>query len=203
MQKSMLANAIAYLFHPLYMPTVGSLLLIYLAPYFSIFIAPPVAQIITATLLFLTLVCPVVVTIFILRGRNNDTLHLQSVEGRRLPLVYTLLFYTIACSVLKSIPGVPIMVYLFTLGCTFTVLIAFIISFKWKISTHMMGIGGVIGMLIAISYILMQSLEMLILGAVLIAGFVGYSRLNLEAHSPSQVLSGFVVGVASQLILFL
>jgi len=153
-------------------------------------------------MLLLTLTCPVLATLYVIRKRKISTLQLESNRERLVPLTYTLLFYTLTCSLLKIIPGVPLVIYLYVLGSTATVLAALLINYKWKISTHMMGIGGVVGMLIALSYILMENLELLILPAVLIAGVIGYARLKLNAHTPEQVLAGFTVGILSQFILF-
>ncbi|MCH7535455.1 MAG: hypothetical protein IH948_06865 [Bacteroidetes bacterium] len=202
MSKPIIAKTISYLLHPLYMPTIGVLIIIYLSPHLAIFISPPVIQTISLTMLLLTLTCPVLATIYVIRKRKITTLQLENHRERLVPLTYTLLFYTLTCSLLKIIPGVPLIIYLYVLGSTATVLAALLINYKWKISTHMMGIGGVVGMLIALSYILMENLEMLILPAVLIAGIIGYARLKLNAHTPEQVLAGFTIGVLSQFILF-
>ena len=203
MSKPFLPNAISYLLHPILMPSIGVVIIIYLSPYFAIFIAPPIAKITTLTMLLLTLTCPISATLYFIRKKNITSLHIEDRQQRQVPLTYTLLFYTLTCSVLKFIPGIPLVIYFFVLGTTLAILAALIINFSWKISTHMIGIGCVVGMIIGLSYNLKAPLDLYILSAVFLAGMIAYARLKLNAHSPLQVFIGFLVGLVSQFILFL
>ena len=79
----------------------------------------------------------------------------------------------------------------------------FILSFKWKISAHTVGIGGLIGALIAISFRLNVNLEYYIIAAIIVSGIVGYSRLKLKTHEQYQIYIGWLTGFfTSMLILY-
>jgi membrane-associated phospholipid phosphatase len=62
----------------------------------------------------------------------------------------------------------------------------------------MIGIGGFTGMLIAISQILGAPILSIIIISILIAGLLGSSRLVLNAHTPLQVYTGFLIGLFTE-----
>nr|WP_262918447.1 PA-phosphatase [Belliella filtrata] len=69
------------------------------------------------------------------------------------------------------------------------------ISFFWKISAHMIGVGGMLGFVLASTQMVTgYSLLNYAIGAVLLAGLVGSSRLYLNTHTPLQVWFGFILG---------
>jgi membrane-associated phospholipid phosphatase len=72
--------------------------------------------------------------------------------------------------------------------------ITLIVNLKWKISAHMIGLGGVTGAITAISQKFSIDLLFVLLLLIFISGIVGWARLYLYAHKPSQVYTGFVVG---------
>jgi membrane-associated phospholipid phosphatase len=81
------------------------------------------------------------------------------------------------------------------LSASTSILITAIVNLKWKISAHMVGIGGLCG---AIATLVIHKPEPpfgLLYVCILIAGLVGYARLRLQAHTPAQVYSGFLLGV--------
>ena len=91
------------------------------------------------------------------------------------------------------------------LAAGLTILIAYFLSFRYKISIHMIGIGGLAGVLFGLARILNADLLELILITVIVAGLLGTARLSLSAHQPGQVYSGFLIGFATEylfLILF-
>ena len=82
-------------------------------------------------------------------------------------------------------------------------ILAFVINLKWKISAHMIGMGGLIGVIIGVSERLTLDLNATLIVLFVMAGFVGFSRLRLNAHNPFQVYLGFLVGMGSLLIMIL
>jgi hypothetical protein len=80
------------------------------------------------------------------------------------------------------------------LGAAFIVLVCMMITLFWKISIHMISIGGTIGLFMAIGFRYEWLLPQIILPLFFLAGIVGYARLRLEAHTPTQVYIGFITG---------
>lgn len=74
-------------------------------------------------------------------------------------------------------------------------IIAIIVTLKWKISAHMFGIGGLIGGAMAVSYFVERANPyFMFMGLFLIAGLIGTSRLILRRHTLAQVVAGFFLG---------
>ena len=74
-------------------------------------------------------------------------------------------------------------------------LISGIINFFWKISFHMIGIGGLIGGVISVSYnVKWINPYILFIILFILAGCLGTSRLILKRHTPMQVYVGFALG---------
>jgi membrane-associated phospholipid phosphatase len=69
------------------------------------------------------------------------------------------------------------------------------VSLRWRISSHMLGIGGIIGLIMATSIIYGADIILYLVISMLLAGFIGFSRLSLNAHTPAQVYTGLAVGI--------
>ena len=72
------------------------------------------------------------------------------------------------------------------------------ISKYWKISLHMLGVGGGTGALIGIHF-LSGGFSQLIILAILLSGILGIARINEKAHNHAQIYVGFLVGLIIQL----
>ncbi len=82
--------------------------------------------------------------------------------------------------------------------------VCILVNLKWKISVHMAGIGGAVGMLVAISTTFGQNQVFALCALILLSGCLGTSRILLGRHTFYEVISGFTVGlVCSMLILML
>ena len=70
-----------------------------------------------------------------------------------------------------------------------------VINLKWKISSHMAAIGGLAGALVAFAQIFSFNPVWWLCLVILIAGFIGTSRMILRQHTLPQVLAGFFLGI--------
>lgn len=61
----------------------------------------------------------------------------------------------------------------------------------------MIGIGGFVGMMLTTAFLFDSSLNWVYIG-IISAGLVGFSRLEMNAHSIKQVGLGFALGVLSE-----
>ena len=72
---------------------------------------------------------------------------------------------------------------------------AWVVTWKAKISMHMLAQGGIMAVYLRVAMTDqlwdLRWLSALILGA----GLVGWSRLQLKAHTPAQVYTGFLLGL--------
>jgi membrane-associated phospholipid phosphatase len=137
-------------------------------------------------------------------GHISD-IHLPSREERYLPFLLSLMSctgYTVICIRFYSESIPPILIF-FILGASIGVFFSFMISLFWKISIHMAGIGGFTGMMLTMANLYQTDLTWVYIG-IITAGLVGFSRLQMNAHSIKQVALGFALGILSETyILFL
>lgn len=127
---------------------------------------------------------------------------METRQERKIPYLITAIFYFSESYFLLN-AEVPVLVKALMFGATLLVISVLLVNLFWKISAHMVGIGGLCGMMIAVSYRIQINLHFVIILLFLIAGLVAFSRLKLNAHNPAQVYLGFLLGILVQLILFL
>jgi membrane-associated phospholipid phosphatase len=197
-----IAKIISYLFHPLLMPTYGFLLLFMSNNYMATFTPFKLKLIIIVITFVFTFVLPAINTLILLKAKRIKSLHLETSPERTIPYLSTS-FYFFALFYLFYNAEFPSVFIILILGAGLSILLTFLINFTWKISAHAIGIGGIIGATIGISFRLMIDLRLVIMLAILLAGIIGYARLKLNAHSPSQVYAGFLLGFLTEFLLML
>src|SRR5690606_34994874 len=114
-------------------------------------------------------------------------------KERRLPYLITVGFYFLTYYLLKN-AQLPNIYLLMLLGATLSVMLSLIINLSWKISAHLVGMGGLVGGILGLSIRLGMNLIYPLAISILLTGLIGYARLRLSSHSPAQVYIGFLVG---------
>ncbi|MEP0710908.1 MAG: PA-phosphatase, partial [Algoriphagus sp.] len=78
---------------------------------------------------------------------------------------------------------------------TVAIVILTLVSFFWKMSAHMTGMGGLIAavLVLGLKFPTFQPLYFL-LGSLVLAGLVGTVRLYLDAHKPMEIYVGLIFG---------
>lgn len=189
----------SYLFHPLWMPFAGTLLYFLITPRFFPF------SVIKSKLLaiaIMTLFIPVVFH-FLLRTIGWTTSHfLENVKERKWPLVfYIFLIWLILKFVLNSSDYPELFLY-FT-GILISSMIGLLLVWlSYKVSLHMMGLGGLTMFIVFLSIYFNLNLVYTISFFVAIGGLTATSRLHLMAHNYSELIFGYLLGVAPQVIMF-
>jgi membrane-associated phospholipid phosphatase len=93
---------------------------------------------------------------------------------------------------------------LFFYGMTVGLIIAYLLIYKnFKISLHMLGIGGLLGFLMFVSYHYELNLLILISSFFIISGLIAISRIKLKAHTLKEIYLGFLVGMVSEIIVYI
>jgi len=110
-----------------------------------------------------------------------------------MPIIITFFLYVFCFYLIRRI-DIPSMFYSFMLGVIISLLITFFITIRFKISMHMVGFGGLIALIIFISFYLKVNLSFYLILLILFAGITGTTRLFLKAHTQVEVYSGFVMG---------
>ncbi len=194
------ARLFSVLFHPLFIPTLGIFILFRLDTYLSFSIVPEARRLIILMIFINTAVAPVL-SILVLKytGHVRDYL-LRERNERILPLLIASLMFFLTYYFLRQL-SLPGLLYFYLMGATLLVLISLMVSFLWKISIHMVSLGGFTAFMIITSLLLNTDLILLITASFLVSGITGASRLYLGAHTPAQVYAGYILGLGSMLLL--
>lgn len=196
------AKVISILGHPMFMPLMAVYLLLQFNPYINQNISLSLQKIVFGTIALFTIILPLL-TAFILKQFNLiSSIYMQSKEERIWPFSLTLLWYYFCFEILIKL-NLPNTVYLMFIGAIAVISAALLITFYWKISIHMLGIGGLTGALIGISYRFDLNWILLICAMILISGFIGYARLKTNSHNFKQIYFGFILGFIIEVIVVL
>ena len=193
------AKIISSIFHPLLMPVIGVLIIFNVDSYVSYSIPSDLKKAVLLLISVSTFITPLLISLLLLQRKVIKSLDMDTTKERIIPYAFTIIFYVFTLFMLKRAPLPPIIFY-FIIGATLSVVLAFVINIKWKISAHMIGIGGLIGALIAISFKMEVYVTQYIIMALIVAGFVGTSRLILNAHTQAQLYAGFLLGLMCQVL---
>ena len=150
-------------------------------------------------------IMPVIISIILKELKLISSLHMPRKEERMLPFLLTGTLYYGVIYLLSSIWNIPLdpLIYKFMFGATLAIIIGMLITFNWKISVHMIGIGGVVGIVTVLSKTGPEVLLYLLSILIIIAGLIGFGRLQLKAHSFSQVIAGFLLGFSCEILILL
>ena len=189
-----LAKFISIVGHPLFMPVYAMVLIFEFNPYINLQVPNSIQVIVLSILSIFTIFLPLISAIFLKKFGVIKSIYMKTAEERKWPFLLSVLWYYIAFTLLTTI-ALPISLYLLMIGAISVILIAHFITLRWKISIHMLGIGGVIGGMIGLSQRFQFDHFYLILILFFVAGLIGYARLKTKSHTYRQVYAGFILGV--------
>jgi hypothetical protein len=187
-----IASVISYVSHPLLMPMVGLLVISNSGTYAADLDQRFINLIYLATFL-LTFMIPVALLPLLYYTGLAGNMQFSERRERLLPLYLTLFFYIAAWFFIRKLP-VSQVYQRFMFAACLSVLFVLAISYYWKISAHLVGWGGIIALILVLSYKFGSDMMIFLVLAVLIAGLVGTARLMLNEHKPMQIYSGFLLG---------
>ncbi len=194
------ALVLSYIIHPIFIPTyIFSAFL-----YFGNIIYDPyseLAQTYVVLLIFITTaIIPLVmlvINLLLLRKKiSNAALLMNSRKDRIVPFFYIGIFYMVLTYMFKHYLNFPILLTSLMMIITACVLVTAIISISWKISAHAISLGASLMIFILTNTIIPNEQHFfVIIGTLIISGFVLSSRMLLNAHTPAQVYTGFLLGM--------
>lgn len=197
-----LAKIISVLFQPLLIPTYTLFVIFSLNNYISMLVPSQAKQLLIWIVFLSTFVFPLIFILILYKRKLIKSLNMDEREERIFPLIITGVFYFMVYYIVRQ-SQLDVIYNLLFLGSTLLIAISLVVSFYWKISMHMIGVGGMMGALIGINLVAYVDLTLFIILSAIVCGMVGFARLKLEAHTPAQVYTGFFAGFLLMLGLFL
>ncbi len=191
------AHALSLALHPVWMPTVALALALALDPLLAMMIPERGRHMLLRMIFLMTAVVPITSTLLMLRSGAASALAMPRGQERTAPYVVTLVYFAMAYYLLRRTPLHPAVLALFT-GILLSTVGLLLLGIRWKVSAHMAGIGGVVGMVIG-QGMLHGSSTALVPVLFVLAGVLGSARLLVTNHTWGEVATGMALGLASTL----
>lgn len=185
------SNIMSIVFHPLFMVTYGVLLALAFT-FLAVYPMPMKLLIAGGTFLSTAFVPGLFIFLLVKNGGATDF----ALSNRKERVIPYLIFITslLTCLFFLHRMLLPFWLIFLMIGVGVALLLALCINFVWKISAHGIGIGGLLGSIMGIAEINRINPYWLFIIVLLVAGFLGTSRLFLKRHTPMQVYAGFGLG---------
>jgi len=196
-----LTQLISIILHPMFMPLVALHLTLLVLPSLAFTLSQNLL-LIYGILVFSTVVLPLASIFGLMRKGEVSSLEMSNHKERPLPLFKTVIWMSFGYYLLHNLLFYTPILKAELLGAIIIILIAAIVSKFWKISLHLLGMGGVVGVFIALQIIHGDFLYLLLL-FILLSGLLGAARIKQKAHNYAQVYAGFLVGLSVELITLL
>ncbi|MBR6550095.1 MAG: hypothetical protein IKT71_02720 [Paludibacteraceae bacterium] len=202
MQKllNILSNVWSVLLYPMLMPLYGMLLFCYAMRQLSPTMPRLYLGICIIGTAILTLVIPIMLLLFMRWRGYIGSLHIENPKQRTTPYIYTLICYGFWAYFVHGVVRLPVFMLVVVIGAIGALAAVTVINHWWKISAHLTGIGGLLGGVcsFAMNY---STLPLgLIIGLLVVSLLLMYARLYLDAHTPMQVVCGFLLGLLATFV---
>ena len=196
-----LTQLISIILHPIFMPLLALHLTLIVVPSLAFTLSQNLV-LIYCIVIFCTIILPLISVFWLIQKGRVSSLEMSNHKERSLPLVKTVIWMSVGYYLLENALFYTPILKAELLGAIIIILVAAIISKFWKISLHLLGIGGLVGIFIALQVIHGALLYLLIL-FILLSGILAVARIKQKAHNYAQVYAGFIVGLSVELITIL
>lgn len=195
-----LYKLISYLFHPLLFSFIGSFIYLLLTP---IHIVKKQEYALLIIIFISTYILPVFLLVLLKKLSLIDSYLLETIEERKFPILFFTILSSMVGLLLLNYNVVHLLAFSF-FGISIALLATYLVFYiKIKSSLHMLGIGGIIGFVMVMSFEYQLNFNPILALLFILAGIIGLSRLKLEAHQPNEVYIGFLLGSITQFISYL
>ena len=201
MMTTKLANILSVIFHP-FLITLYSFLLIFISGSYITYLPSSIKLIMLIVIFFNTLLIPIISLFILKRLGLIKSFYLEKHRERIVPIIITSIPYFFTLYLMARLPVPQVLLKIIESG-VLVLLVAALISYWWKISLHLMGIGGLSGFLLACAVQNYFSALPLIMIVFVVAGLLASARLKNGDHKPAQVYAGYLTGLTIVFIFFL
>ena len=200
--ENRLAKVISYLFHPLLVPLYTLAVLLHLSGILTYSVPVSYLFIFYAIVLVMGCLFPLAFIFLLYKRKIIASLYMENRQERIFPLLAMAFLYYFLYYLLRGIHFTSVFAW-FMFGAAILAGLTMIISFFFKISLHMISMGALTGLLAGLIIRFEMDLVWILLPVIFFSGCVGFARLNNDAHTPSEVYSGYGMGAAVMFLLFI
>ena len=192
-----LLKTISYIFHPLFIPIIGTIFYFIITPKYS---SLELQSGNILPIFILTIIIPIISYLILKNIGLVSSIFMPTIRERKYPLyIHIALLLMVLYKVIPN--NYTIELYYFFLGLLSATITSLLLLFlRFKSSMHLMGMGSLLMFLIGLSIHFEINLTLTLSIFTLLIGLVATSRLYFKAHSKAELLIGFFIGVISQLL---
>lgn len=195
------AHTLSLLLHPVWMPTFAVVIAFQIDPHLTFSFTPQGRWVLAGMVFIMSALFPVSSMFMLLRSGAVSEPAMPRRKERIVPYLLTLIYFCMTYYLLRRTPNHPVTLALFS-GIILSLAADLLITFRWKISLHMTGIGGLVGLMLGLM-VQHGAPGTFLPVLVVLAGALGTARLLVTDHSPAQVYTGALVGFASTFLCLL
>lgn len=195
------AYFLSIVFHPLILLNFGLFSVLKFHPYYFSKFYDEQFYTLSMFIAANTMLMPLLSFILLKRFKYISTYELSNPKERTLPYFMVIFFLSFTVYQLYSFDflGLPIQFLLASIICLF---LNIVINFKFKISSHAIGSGGLTALFAFLTIFEHISLfTPFFVGSLLVSGLVLFARLELKAHQQNQVYLGYLLGFVFVLLI--
>lgn len=149
----------------------------------------------------MTFLIPALIIVMMKKWHVIGSVEMEDRDDRLAPLFIMVLFLYGTLRFFNKFQLFSIFSLYLTTVIVVTIL-AFVITFFWKISLHALGWGNLTACLFIMTTASMHMYLPYFIGSIIISGIVAAARLKLKSHSTAQIYSGFAMGFATVIVIF-
>ncbi|MCC9018060.1 hypothetical protein [Flavobacterium lipolyticum] len=187
----------SYIFHPIFISMYATLF--YLFFKHDLF-STQEKYYVLLQILIITILVPILFYLLLRSTGRVNSIMIHETSQRKIPLILQCFLYILLVKRSIVISRYPEL-HFFFLGALFSTILALIYSlFKIKASLHMMALSGFTIFVIGLNTHLQLQNPYWSAFLILMTGIVASSRLEMEAHSPNELVIGTFIGILPQLL---
>ena len=188
----------SYIFHPIFIPALATIF--YLLYHGTDFITQE-KLFIFFQVAIVTIVIPMLVFLLLRATGNVDTIMIAKTSQRKIPLVIHSFLLILLVRKSITIERYPEL-HFFLLGALMSTILALVLLFgNIKASLHMIAISSLTVFVIGLSFHFHFQNIIAISLLIFLNGIVASSRLEMKAHTNTELVLGFCLGAIPQLLL--
>lgn len=151
-------------------------------------------------IIIITILLPILI-FFLLKSMGKvDSIMVAEVSQRKMPLILQCFLIVLLVRQSITLEQYPEL-HFFFLGALLSILFALLLLFaNIKASLHLMAISGLTVFVIGLGWHLLIQNTYTVAFLILMNGFVASSRLEMNAHTPKELIIGFLLGTIPQIL---
>lgn len=195
------AQGLSILLYPLWIPTYGMTLFCLSLGGMEIPLPIGYTMLLIGSTFCLTAVVPLLIILYLKKKGMVSDLYIEQSNERTIPYLFTAGCYAIWWSFMHHQLHLPPTICLIAVGSVIALAAVALINRHWKISAHLTGWGGLIGGIAAYYLSISHMPSLTWIGVLLcLSLLLMYARIYLNAHTPLQVITGWLLGIMTTFI---